>query len=345
MIKFCCKNCGEKFSVPEIHAGKKGKCPKCKSIVIIPKSVRTPQEIELSPLPAGQNHAGNLKAGPKDSPHGLTLLDFPQKDKAQSHPPTQYDTSDRPLEDRETLEEAAKIDQSGPVGKRKLPWIIDIFLYPVSVPGLVTLGIIIVIPLLIDIAGMLLGPFALAISVPALIANVAIGLYLYWYIAECIRDSAAGGLRAPETLGSAPGIGDMSLRALDIVGCLIVFWGPMGFYFLYTHKVDVIFWSLFAYAIFFFPMGLLSVIVFDSFSGLNPILLIGSILSTFFPYCAMVIAFLLAGFLTTIIESATPQSWVLSFLIYCIHLYLALVAAHLLGRFYWRYQEKLRWEV
>jgi len=169
-------------------------------------------------------------------------------------------------------------------------------------------------------------------------------LYLYWYVTECVRDSAAGGLRAPETLGSAPGLGDMSLRALDIVGCLIVFWGPAGFYFFYTHKIDAIFWSLFAYAVFFFPMGLLSVIVFDSFSGLNPIVLIGSIFSTFLPYCAMVIVFVSAGFLIGKIESAAPQSQVLSFIISCINLYLALVEAHLLGRFYWRYQDKLRWE-
>ena len=38
MIKFHCKNCGKKISVPEKHAGKKGKCPKCKNIVVVPKA-------------------------------------------------------------------------------------------------------------------------------------------------------------------------------------------------------------------------------------------------------------------------------------------------------------------
>lgn len=37
MIRFRCKNCGQKITVGEIHAGKKGKCPKCKSVVIVPK--------------------------------------------------------------------------------------------------------------------------------------------------------------------------------------------------------------------------------------------------------------------------------------------------------------------
>ena len=35
-IKFHCKNCGKGIRVPKIYAGKKGKCPKCKNIVIIP---------------------------------------------------------------------------------------------------------------------------------------------------------------------------------------------------------------------------------------------------------------------------------------------------------------------
>ena len=30
-IKFHCENCGQSITVPQIHAGKKGKCPKCKS--------------------------------------------------------------------------------------------------------------------------------------------------------------------------------------------------------------------------------------------------------------------------------------------------------------------------
>jgi DNA-directed RNA polymerase subunit RPC12/RpoP len=35
-IKFHCESCGQSISVPQIHAGKKGKCPKCKNIVVVP---------------------------------------------------------------------------------------------------------------------------------------------------------------------------------------------------------------------------------------------------------------------------------------------------------------------
>jgi len=35
-IKFHCKSCGQSIRVPKIHAGKKGKCPKCKNPVVVP---------------------------------------------------------------------------------------------------------------------------------------------------------------------------------------------------------------------------------------------------------------------------------------------------------------------
>jgi len=332
MIKFCCKNCGEKLSIPEIHAGKKGRCPKCKNIILIP-------QIQDTSHLTTQSKTADQESAPKDSPHGLTLLDVPNRQDAlrQKDKPKDQSTIQ---EYKKELEEEPKIDQTEPVPKRKLPWIIDIFLYPVSVPGLVTLGVIIGIPLLINIATRLLGLFGSFIAIPGFFVKIVVGLYLCWYIAECVRDSAAGGLRAPETLGRAPGLGDMLLQLLKIFGCLALCFVPLLIYYQQTKKVDTIFWSLLAYAIFFFPMGLLAVIMFDSFSGLNPILLISSILSMFLPYCAMVVAFFSIGFLTTKILSAAPD-----LLTYCIHLYLALVAAHLLGRFYWHYQDKLRWEV
>ena len=38
MINFNCTNCGQKINVPVMHAGKKGKCPKCKTMLVIPLS-------------------------------------------------------------------------------------------------------------------------------------------------------------------------------------------------------------------------------------------------------------------------------------------------------------------
>jgi len=40
MIKFLCKNCGQKFTVSDQQAGKKGKCPKCKQTIVIPPAAQ-----------------------------------------------------------------------------------------------------------------------------------------------------------------------------------------------------------------------------------------------------------------------------------------------------------------
>lgn len=38
MIRFNCKNCGQKIKVPHQLAGKKGRCPKCKQVIVIPSA-------------------------------------------------------------------------------------------------------------------------------------------------------------------------------------------------------------------------------------------------------------------------------------------------------------------
>ena len=45
MIKFYCK-CGQKIRVDDVHAGKKGKCPKCKAVVLIPNASEEEFDIE-----------------------------------------------------------------------------------------------------------------------------------------------------------------------------------------------------------------------------------------------------------------------------------------------------------
>jgi len=338
MIKFRCKNCGKKLSVPEIHSGKKGKCPKCKHIVVIPK----PE----SPGPlTNEVRPGDIRVSSKSCPYDLTLLDVPQKDKTAEQPISQRGVPDRVFEDTRELEEASVVDETEVAGRRKLPWLIDIFLYPTSVPGLIILGIIIIIPLLINIVAGLLGPLGFFVAIPGVVIKIVIFLYMYWYFCECIRDSAAGGLRAPDVLVNAPGLGDMLWQLIKIVGCLAFFLAPMLIYFSRTKNTDTIYWSLLGYAVFFFPMGLLAIIMFDSFSALNPLLLIGSIFNTFFPYCAMVLVFVAAAVLTTQIAPKAQESQFLAFILYCLHIYLAMVAAHLLGWFYRRHQEKLNWEV
>jgi hypothetical protein len=119
----------------------------------------------------------------------------------------------------------------------------------------------------------------------------------------------------------------------------------MLIYYIYTRQTDTVFWALLACGLFFFPMGLLAVVLFDSFSGLNPILLIGSILSTFLPYFAMIVVFGSAVFLFIEKVPDTGNSLVLAFVSQCVGLYLAIVVAHLLGWFFHHFEQELNWEV
>ena len=44
IIEFACESCGHKLKVPERHGGKKGACPKCKNPVVIPSPKKPPSE-------------------------------------------------------------------------------------------------------------------------------------------------------------------------------------------------------------------------------------------------------------------------------------------------------------
>lgn len=348
MIEFHCKNCGQKFSVPQTNAGKKGRCPKCKNIVVVPK-------VEDRLSTTSQSDSGDVKVGSENSPYDLALLDIPQKGKASAQPSGQYDISDGAFKDVPETEKRPATDEAEPAGERKLPWIIDIFLYPASKSGLTILGIIIVIPLLFKLIVKLLGAFTLIFppmlvflalfAIIGFIVNILIALYMYWYICECIRDSAAGGLRAPETISTTPGLGDMLLQLIRILVCFVFFAAPVLIYAYYAQKADFIFWLLLACAALFLPMGLLAVVMFDSFSALNPLLLIGSIFSTFFQYCGLVLLLYGLVALSVKIVSILRQSWVLAYISSTLFIYLLMVTAHLLGRFYWKYQERLNWGV
>ena len=337
MIKFYCKHCCQKISVPEVQAGRKGKCPRCKNVVIVPKAKDTAATLSRSISTDKKTSSRTSDLDPK-------VFDIPPTDETVNQPSSQAAVSDEAFEALRAHDERPAAPETEALGERKLPWLIDVFLYPVSTPGLINLAILIGVPFLMNVIAMLLGPFALAFGPIAFIVSIVIGLYMYWYFAECVRDSANGGIRAPETLAFSPGLGDMWAQALNILACLILFLGPAIFYSLFAKKTDTIFWALSGSGIFFFPMGLLAVLMFDSTSGLNPILLIGSIFRTFFPYFGLVLLFGAAALILRGVPD-TGGLLALAVVFHCARVYLAFVAAHLLGRFYWRYQEKLNWEV
>jgi hypothetical protein len=137
----------------------------------------------------------------------------------------------------------------------------------------------------------------------------------------------------------------MAWQTLRVSACLVVFCLPVLIYYRNTKRTDIVFWFLFGYAVFLLPMALLALIMFDSFDGLNPLLLVGSVFSTFLQYCGLVLLFCFLGYMLAIFTSGLPWSGFLNYVPFAVIVYMLMVAAHLLGRFYWRYQEKLYWDV
>lgn len=330
-IRFYCNNCGYKSTVSESYAGKKIKCPKYYNTIFIPT-------VESTGTTTSQRSPAKPKTPSKYSDYDLTLLDTKE----------QNIIHDQQIREYTAFEQAAELEQEPdaeePIDERRLPWLIDIFLYPISVPGLINLAIFLGVPLLIDILGTIL-PVQLSclFGLVTIVIHIVIFLYIYWYFVECVRDSADGGVRAPEGLGATPGLAGMFWQTVNVIGCLAVFFGPFVFYMLFAKKTDIIFWLLLSYAVFLFPMGLLAVVMFDSAIGLNPRLLIRSISGTFSPYCGLVLLFAAPVVLIGIIQPETQESLFWKFILRSVITYMVLVGAHLLGRFYWRYQDKLNW--
>lgn len=339
MIKFRCTHCGQEITVPVSYAGKNIKCPKCQNIVVIPKAENT------APV-ADQSDFSDSKGGTKYAGFDHALFDIPPEDAGANQLSSQDGVSEKNLEELHIPVEKTTIDEAESFGARKLPFFIDIFLYPLSFCGLVNLALIIAVPFLLDfLQKIMIIQLSCLFFLIALIIKIMLFLFMYWYFAECVRDSAEGGLRAPNVRGDVPGAVDMFLQMVNIIGCLLIFFMPFVIYVLAARRIDIFFWLLLIYAVFFFPMALLAVVVLDSPAGLNPRLLYNSISITFLQYCGLVFLIVAAILLIGTLGQKWGESGYLAFVVRGVSTYMVFVAAHLLGRFYWRNQEKLNWEV
>ena len=179
----------------------------------------------------------------------------------------------------------------------------------------------------------------------SLAVNVLLFLYLFWYLAECIRESADGWTRAPRGMGSIPDLSDMFRQMINIIGCLAFFLLPIIFYILIRGQIDVIVWLLLIAVMFFYPISFLSVVLHDSVSSLNPRVLLRSVRNTFWPYLGLVFLFMLLSGLMRVIYIDLELSIVWDFVLQFVLFYASFILAHLTGRFYWRYKDKLKWGV
>lgn len=240
-----------------------------------------------------------------------------------------------------------------PPPKRPLPGIIDIFLYPFGRAGIATLAIMLGTPMVLIMVA--LGcvwlcqviPILLLIAVPIAIGAllVALGMVLYfgWYVCECVRDSAAGGIRAPDTMGETPGLMEMGGQNFQLLVCV----GVCGGLYSSTVKLlpadSVASWILLGLIAFLFPMTLLRVIMSESLQGLIPLMTLRLIGRTCVRYLVLLSGLCVLPVLGYWLFQEL-QGWFLLVALLAYGIYVCLVSAHLLGRFAWHCEDRLEWE-
>ena len=326
-VRFNCENCGYKSTVSEHYSGKNIRCPNCYYIIFIEKS----------------ESSGTTQTSTKYSAYDSSLLNVQEQNILKHQQMREYIAAEQAYEEEDEEELSEEPD---PATQRKIPWFIDIFLYPFNKPGLKHLALFILVPPLFEIlARYLPSILGFLVLVAGSIAYLLLFLYLYWYLAECIRESASGWIRAPQGFGGLPTLRDMFSQVVNIIGCLAVFFAPFVFYMLFAQKAGIIFWLLLIYAVSLYPMALLAVTLFDSGRGFNFPLIFKSISNTFFPYIGLVLFLVLTVVLISQIPSEAIDSPVWNYILRGIIIYAALIGAHLLGRFHWKYHHKLNWNV
>ncbi len=343
-MKFSCEHCGRLLSVADKQAGRKGRCPQCKKPVTIPATMS--EEVAEPAAPA----AGERVAVAKPSPRDSLLFDAPPAD-AGAAP----QTAEGAYERLRTMQGGYLLKAREEPPERPLPWLVDIFLYPLNKPGLLILTLSTGIPLILRVllrtmmglSGVFPPAFILwllfiIIHWAALLLFV---FYVNWYVAECIRDSAAGGIRAVDTTGATPGFAELLGQSLTLLACGAACMAPAILYAAYGRSEGPLFWVLYGLGGFLFPMALLAVTIFESLRALNPILLLGSILSTFLSYCVLVaVCYVLCLLVPRALRNLVGDLYIYGYLYLFLAFYVLLVMAHLVGRFCWKNEEKLNWD-
>jgi hypothetical protein len=346
-IAFRCPNCGGKLTMPKAHAGKRGRCPKCKQTVTVPAapgrtSATTPSDADAT-------------AG-KPALYDLRLLDIPPADVGSPASPGQSDAAIA-YEQFRAMQGGRLPGQETETPRRKLPWVIDIFLYPMNRAGMSILLISVGVPFLLRV-GVRFFFYSMAAFGPLFIfwvlsivihwgAFLMAVLYANWYFCECVRDSAEGGIRAADTTANTPGLGEILGQALKVITSVLVCMAPALIYLNHARSADDIFRVLYAAGGFLIPMAVLAMAMFDALHALNPVMLLGSILKTSFQYCALA-AFCYVSCLLVPMAGycyiVRSEFWILGSALLLVAFYQLLILAHLLGRFYWRNEDKLNWD-
>jgi hypothetical protein len=225
-----------------------------------------------------------------------------------------------------------------------------VFTYPLNSSGLSIIALYAGIPFFLVVLLYPLPPaMRMAMFFPALLIKLTIFLSTLWYLTNCIRSCAGGEIHPPSLFEFSQ---DDSLggwfRQFFLIGATSSVCIFPVFVIRYFIKIpNEIFWGVLATGIFLLPMCLLSIVMFDSLGALNPILIIASVFSTFFYYLPVALLFFvpILLFIWSAAMKNGSMNLFLLLLLRVVGCYLLMMDTYVLGWFFHKNEERLRWDV
>jgi len=218
------------------------------------------------------------------------------------------------------------------------------FLFPLNGTGLGMIGLFILCKIILGALAFVPVPL---VGLVILILHVIVTAYIYWYLCLCVQVTAEGQTKAPDILQDDEGdFMDLIVRMLRLLLAAFVCFAPGLIYYIWTKKADEALWNIVAAGLFFLPMVLLSTILHDSLWGLNPVLIVLSMIRTHVRYLLLVLCFCIPFGLYVVLAIYSNRWGIwLTLPAEAIALYLAYVGSAMLGRFYYRNEYRLDWGV
>ncbi len=331
-MQFNCDDCGRQIIAEDSSVGKKGKCPGCGTIIRIP-AYDPDIKIELQSEP--NDPFPDLELKPETDDQDSGVFDFIAQDAA----------------DRSNT---AHIEDSEQIGHTGHSAFVEILTYPAVSAGWIILSIFVGVPAVADFIRFLMKRtpgLLMLIFIPilliALMVCFTVSVYMFWYFTLCIQQSALGSARMPDSLIEDNGFWDMFTTTLRVFACVIIFLGPAAVCYHHYGKFTIHFWAILAAGVFFLPMAFMTTTFFDSISGLNPYHIIRGVILTFKSYIFVALGYFLFVALIVVpmlyIQVLAPAPFGL--VARGIYVYCLFIMGQLAGRLYFKYSEKLNWEI
>jgi hypothetical protein len=265
-MEFHCTQCHCKLTVPDTKAGRKGRCPKCSETLTVPE----------------------LDVAPKSPLHNMQLLDVPPSDEREVATTTERDESAAAYEQlRGSL--GGRLMDPEEIPERKHAWIVDIFLYPSNLSALTMILICVGVPFLLRVLLTVFKVLTASIQIAIILWLVSLMIhwgvflllitYAYWYLCQCVRDSAEGQIRAVETTAMTPGLGELLGNTLKLMFAALICLAPAIVHYAQTGSPDQRIWILSGAGDFLLPAVMPIEVLGRMVGAADPLPVIGSISS------------------------------------------------------------------